>query len=524
MSGSNIQKPPEFCSVEMSDRKPCGRAIHPARVANDPGYVCLMHSHDGEKAYSLSEAFERELNSIMDGSSIHNRVKNKMDFQGFVFFKSNFANWLVSSLYARVEINFAGATFARRADFSYSSFDCEVDFKGARFERGSNFENAKFTGQVQFWWASFSGNTNFNSASFAKEADFSRVVFRGETNFARTIFSDDAVFRSVSFGGGSYFSSFFAGDANFMGATFEDSAEFYRVGFSRPVDFRGTTFRKPTEVVLHRVNNADQSDTPGMRARLTGCLLEDIRFEDVNWNRKNGRIYLEDEADLCHSTSTGGPRPQGNELPAPVLTHELVADAYRRLVNNFEKSRQYEWAEECFLGEMEMRRRNPRHFFFARFDWARNLYADYSWARRLGETISFTSFYRWLSNYGSSYVRALCVLIALLVLFALLLPAFGLRMPADSKTQALCPGTIPGSSEAFAISWHCASAHPHWVKELAHTFDAGFWDAFEVAVFQKNRTIEPATTGARRVEIFENVVIPGQFALLLLAIRRRFRR
>jgi hypothetical protein len=59
---------------------------------------------------------------------------------------------------------------------------------------------------------------------------------------------------------------------------------------------------------------------------------------------------------------------------------------------------------------------------------------------------------------------------------------------------------------------------------LAHTFDAGFWDAFEVAVFQKNRTIEPATTGARRAEIFESIVIPGQFALLLLAIRRRFRR
>jgi hypothetical protein len=46
----------------------------------------------------------------------------------------------------------------------------------------------------------------------------------------------------------------------------------------------------------------------------------------------------------------------------------------------------------------------------------------------------------------------------------------------------------------------------------------------EVAVFQKNRTIEPATASGRRLENSEMILIPGQFALLLLAIRRRFRR
>jgi uncharacterized protein YjbI with pentapeptide repeats len=523
MSGPNIRKPPEFCSVEMADGKPCGRAVIP-RAMDDLAYVCLMHSHDPNKGYSLSEAFERELNSIRDGSSIHNRVKNKMDFQGFVFFKPIFANWSVSSLKAKIEINFARATFKGRADFGYSSFDCIVNFKGARFEQGSDFEHTMFADRVHFWLASFSGPTNFSWASFAKVTEFSRTVFSGETNFARAVFSDNAVFRGASFGQGTYFSASFAKDADFSGAVFEDSAEFYRVSFSRTADFSSTEFRKPTAVVFHRVNNVDQNKSAGMRARLAGCLLEAIRFEDINWNRKDGRIYLEDEADLYSGADGDGRGFQGDEEPAAVLTHELVADAYRRLVNNFEKSRQYVWAEECFLGEMEMRRRNPRHFFFARFDWARNFYAKHSWARKSGETISIASFYRWLSNYGSSYARAFCVLMALLVLFAVLLPEFGLRMPADSKMQALCPAAIPGSSEAATISWHCAMAHPHWFRELAHTFDAGFWDAFEVAVFQKNRTIEPATTGARRVEIFESIVIPGQFALLLLAIRRRFRR
>jgi uncharacterized protein YjbI with pentapeptide repeats len=525
MSGPNIHKPPEFCSVEMSDGKPCGRAVHLHRAPNDPGYVCLMHSHDPDKGYGLSEAFERELNAIMDGSSIHNRVKNKWDFQAFVFFRAKFANWSVSARFAKVEVNFAQCTFKWHALFSSSSFDCDIDFTDASFERGSNFEQTRFEQQVRFWRAQFREKTNFNWASFAKEADYSLAKFHGEAGFARTTFSGNAIFRYVSFAGQTCFSnSNFMQDADFMAAGFENSADFSKANFSSIADFRGSEFRVPTEVVFHRVNNADRLDSPGLRVRLVGSLPEDIRFEDVNWSRKNGRIYLEDEADLSDHKGGQDGTPAGNAGQPAILTHELVADVYRRLVNNFEKSRQYVWAEECFLGEMEMRRRNPRHFLFARFEWARDLYAHYSWTRGIGETISFTSFYRWLSNYGSSYVRALCVLAALLVLFAFLLPAFGLRMPADSKTQAMCPTTIPGTPEATVISWHCAMAHPHWVGELAHTFNAGFWDAFEVAVFQKNRTIEPATTSARRVEIFESIVIPGQFALLLLAIRRRFRR
>jgi len=51
-----------------------------------------------------------------------------------------------------------------------------------------------------------------------------------------------------------------------------------------------------------------------------------------------------------------------------------------------------------------------------------------------------------------------------------------------------------------------------------------FMEVMEVAVFQRNRTIEPATSGARRLEMFEMLAIPAQAALLLLAIRRRFRR
>jgi hypothetical protein len=285
-------------------------------------------------------------------------------------------------------------------------------------------------------------------------------------------------------------------------------------------------FSKRKAGVFHRTNSADLNadEFAGLRLRLAGSLSEDARFEDVNWNRKNGRIYLQDESDLREAPKEiVADSPEHGGLP-PVLTYELVADAYRRLVNNFEKSRQYEWAEECFLGEMEMRRCNPRHFLLANRDWAKQLYANSPVARWAGENVSLMRLYRLLSGYGSSYRRALGVIAGLIVLFALLLPVFGLQMPADSKVQAVCPFVDPRSPDSAIISWRCAIDHAQRARQLIHTFDAGLWDALEVAVFQKSRTIEPANASARRLEILETIVMPGQLALLLLAIRRRFRR
>jgi hypothetical protein len=478
----------------------------------DPDYVCLMHSHDPNKGCSLSEAFDQELRSICDGSSIHNRTQNKWDFQSFVFFNPNFANWLCG---AKKEINFSEATFAKRADFSGSSFDRDVNFRGARFQQGATFERTRFEQRVRFGSVFFAGDAYFGWASFA-DADFSQAFFQREAGFGKARFSGNAKFWYVTFNGLTLFSSAaFSREADFRGAIFAQEALFHRTEFSGIANFRWVHFKNSEHAVFHRINDG----APGLVVRLAGSLLENVRFEDVNWNRKDRRICLQDEADL-------GSAPDVTDVDnsASVLTFELVADVYRRLVNNFEKSRQYEWAEECFLGEMEMRRRNPRHFVLARFAPVRRLYASFGWARWLGEQISLTNLYCGLSKYGSSYTRALGVLIGFIILFAVLLPAFGLRMPADSRNQALCPMAVPNSPEAAVISWGCALRHPQRVRQFVHTFNAGLWDAMEVAVFQKNRTVEPATASGRRLENSEMIVIPGQFGLLLLAIRRRFRR
>jgi hypothetical protein len=519
MSKQDLPLSERTCDVEMSDGKPCGRPLHLNRTARDHGYVCLMHSYDQDKN---SDAFEQELLAIYDGTSVYNRTKGKWDYQGFVFFKSKFS---VISL-AGTQSNFAKATFAKYADFSQSLFDRDVDFTGASFTKGASFEQTRFQGQALFVRASFAEDANFAWTSFGEEARFYSAHFHDGANFAKAEFSRSAKFGEAVFGGTAYFGlARFLQDADFVRATFTKAVEFGFVDFLGIVDFRWTSFEDPAQTVFHRINNMNMGrGNVGLRLRLKGCLLEGVRFEDVHWDRTDGRIYLQDEADLREAVEGGPVDTSEHGGRSSVLTHEIVADVYRRLVNNFEKSRQHEWAEQCFLSEMEMRRCNPRHFLFANRDLAKRLYAKVGWARWLGENVSLTSSYRLLSSYGSSYGRAFGVLMGFILLFAFLLPAFGLRMPLASKAQALCPYSDPRYPDSAMISWRCALEHPQRARQLIHTFNAGLWDALEVAAFQKSRTVEPANAGARRLEIVESIVVPGQLALLLLAIRRRFRR
>ena len=149
-----------------------------------------------------------------------------------------------------------------------------------------------------------------------------------------------------------------------------------------------------------------------------------------------------------------------------------------------------------------MRRRDPEHFAWP----FRKLYKRYPWARSLGEQISVVNFYRLLSNYGSSYTRALEVLAMLVFLFGVLfaLPWAGL--------EAAASGTVASSVELNI-----------WIQ-VSENFLTGMLYSLEVASFQRYRLHIPTSYFGRVVSALETVVIPAQLALLLLALRRRFRR
>ena len=154
-------------------------------------------------------------------------------------------------------------------------------------------------------------------------------------------------------------------------------------------------------------------------------------------------------------------------------------------MSNFERTRNYELAEDCSIGAMEMKRRDPTQPRLGR--WALGVY-------------------RWASLYGSSYTRALAVLIILL--FVVFGPAFAL----------------PWAGLERAATEEIMSPKASGWLQVAEDFQAAMLHSLEVATFQRNRLHVPSGYFGRVVSALETVVIPAQLALLLLARRRRFRR
>ncbi|MCL6565155.1 MAG: pentapeptide repeat-containing protein [Acidobacteriia bacterium] len=416
-----------------------------------------MHSKDPNKPW---DQFWQVIRAILAGTSLHHRLKERLDFRGFVFSQNADFSW---ATFQRDAI-FSWATFLGDANFSIATFQRDAYFFGTTFQRDAYFSGATFHGAAYFLGAGFQGDANFGEATFRGDADFGRAEFSGRVGFFRTTVGKVLSLHGISV----------AADGEVI---------LHRV--NQPSD---TEASSSSEVILHRVNQespggaqqgsaGQASSLSGLRLRLRLTLLDRLRFEDVRWHQQGGRLVLQDELDLKN--------------PEQDVTHELVADAYRRLVNNFERGRQYELAEQAVVGEMEMRRCNPQTSLLTRL---------------------FLGMYKLLSVYGSSFGRALFWLsVFVLVLFPLLFPAAGLQ-----KRE-------PSSAQTRVSWWEPWGEHTGW-RRYWYTFQAGLVATLETATLQREPGYRPANDRARLVGVAELVVIPGQLTLFLLALRRRFRR
>lgn len=453
---------PKTCPVEMSDRKSCGRALYYDTSGQDKRPVCLMHSHDTNKP---KDEFQQEIDAILEGNSEHHRPDDKYDFRSFVFLKlSHFSATLDKDAIFREatfteSASFTAVTFTRDADFGWATFTKRADFSWATFAKYADFSRTTFTQTGYFFRATFAQNANFSHATFTQKVDFRDTTFTQKADFHWVTFKQDADFRA---------------------ATLEQEALFRSTWFLQLAKFRYAKFLEPKKVSFRQVNQTrrynrgtEQEQSmpckPGLRVYFSDCNVEEVVFEDVNWQTHGDRMVLQDEFGI----------------PKEIDNHELVAIAYRRLTNNFQKARQYDLAEDCFVGAMEMKRLDPKQPWGARF---------------------VTTLYKFASEYGSNYIRALAVLFGLVGFFGLLyaIPFFGL-MPV--KTSA--------ALERLDLQgvWY----------GLQRIGD-GVLYAFEVATFQRQPTFEVTNVWGKIVRMLETVLIPGQIALLFLALRRRFRR
>ena len=412
----------------------------------------MMHSKDLAKS---PRSFKEEIDAILNGSSPWRRQPDRFDFSHFVFPSINFreTTFLRKTVFHGATftevISFMGSAFSHEAIFSMTNFLQEVSFLGTRFESEADFEDAKFTAAI-FQDVQFNGETTFTNAVFSQGANFTLVRFTQLAHFEFTKFAQSA----------NFFGAAFHKDAAFMETVFglvsQNGVEPLISSLPQTVaDFTHTTFIQPASILFYRVN---QASSQGFLVRFAGCNVEQLQLVDINWYRDNNRLVLQDEIDLQKSK---------NQTKA---THELARVSYRQLINNFDKVRAYDLADECWVGVMDLNRFDPTRSVFSRFA---------------------VVIYQLLSRYGTSYTRALAVLLgSALFVFPLLFTLGGLTQ--NPSKASFCP--------------------------------SGLIHSLEVATFVSNTHYVSTSVLAWGLEIFERIFVPAQLSLFLLALRSRFRR
>ncbi|MCX5888291.1 MAG: pentapeptide repeat-containing protein [Deltaproteobacteria bacterium] len=342
----------------------------------------------------------------------------------------------------------------------------------------------------------------FGSREFTKAADFSRATFTGAANFSLATFTDEAHFYNTTF----------MDWANFWGANFIDWADFGLAIFKKVAEFCGSSFVEEADfsgakifgrIDFQALNPQGKGKPPpsafhgnfrGLELSLGAVLrfqdlslaycefsgndLRQVEFRHVEWYPYRGRQSIfeemllreEEKEDPWFWTRLSRYAPYSPHPSELTDKYGEVERLYRDLQENYDKARDYKKMGDFHYGEMEMHRR-PNKWRWFPFYWY-NLY----WA---------------LSGYGERPSRAFGLLICFLAVLTGLLAWTGLEI-LDPK--------------------HSAS------------FGNPFFYLLQKVTLQRPTWAEPVGFGGKLVAGLSVLLIPGQAALFLLALRNRLGR
>jgi uncharacterized protein YjbI with pentapeptide repeats len=438
-------------------------------LPDDPYDLCILHSQNTEKD---PDDFKEVLQTGWEQKDL-----KYYDLSG-VFFPSQFDP----------EDYFGSRQFDKPMTFSRATFNSDADFSGSTFWEWVSFFKAKFG------WASFSGITftewgDFSLAFFTEWGDFSGTTFEESADFTKATFAGEVTFSGANFRGKVDFASaIFSGKANFTDNTFIGEVIFKGATIGGQVIIKGVKTLGEEGVLppfVGSFKSLEFQDRGALRfqdvslsyVEFAGTDLRRMEFRHVTWYRlRGGRQAIYDEVLLRRKELSFGKRLLS--FIGLVSIHDLptandygeVERLYRNLKDNYEKASDYKNAGDFHYGELEMHRRASKWRWFP-FYW--------------------NNLYRVLSGYGEQPLRALGWLSIFLVGMAGLVWELGLEV-----------GNPP--------------------------YLAGFGDSFiyllQKATLQRPTWAEPAGFGGKLVAGFSVLLIPGQAALFLLALRNRLGR
>jgi uncharacterized protein YjbI with pentapeptide repeats len=363
-----------------------------------------------------------------------------------------------------------------------------------------DFRKVFFPDFVDFSGREFNKRADFSSATFHK-ADFSRARFH-EADFSHAIFQwgrftlatfHEADFSGATFQVAHFFKTTFQ-DASFVATVFQE-AHFSWAKINGLITLRFIMPLKPRRVSLPwsaKLISIQFGEKGGLRlehlslakVQFTRTDLRRVEFDQVTWYRKFWRDVVYDEillhrqrwAYITNVLNYGwlwGKRILSEKIRPKKPTYAdfgTVERLYRQLKSNYNKEEDYKRVGDFHYGEMEMHRRSS----FSR-QWLPSWY----------------NFYRVLSGYGERPLRAFIWLLLLIPAWAGLVWGLGIEQ--------------------------AGSQHPFSYRDT-------LLFVFEKVTFQRPALPGGLTWLGKFLSGLSVLLIPGQAALFILALRNRLGR
>lgn len=470
----------------------CGR-----RVENYG--LCIFHvlsseAIEAEMLESIEETFRESFRELLE--EMEKGDEEEWNFRSFIFPSINLSNQVFTK-----KLVFRDAIFKKQIDFLKTRFKAEANFYDVTFNEAANFHGAIFNSRTKFDRANFHAEAKFSSVTFNAEhsalfttrVSFTSAEFHGLANFSGGVFNTKTSFKDAKFrrtGSAHFGGAEFSADTSFYDATFEGEANFSWSTINNKVKFSGTENNKCFyHSCIFRYLNLDNEallifeNVNLARARFWDTDLENIIFRDVGWYEITG-VKL----------GTRRKNALYDEFKPPQETDiyfEKTAENYRQLVINYEHKRDFETAQSFHIGEMEIRRKKK-----GKLKWL-NGYAVY----------------RILSSYGTSYWQGFAVLLLMILFFSGIFLYTGFRPNKGALDNQL---RVIEYDLWFHSNHQTVSFSADYVEAILFTLS--------IIPVQRERYYEPVGAWSQFWSFVAVLVLTSQAALVLLAIRRRFRR
>lgn len=401
--------------------------------------------------------------------------KKDYNFGGFYFIPrkgEDFIDLREIEFYGTFNISFSKAEFYKDVAFNFCIFNGNVNFSEIKVSKDSSisFLGVKFKKWVHFSLTDFPKLTYFTSAVFENKAIFLGSRFQG-----KVFFNDSRFLEEVDF-----YETKFMRDmtGKFSGAEFERT-EFIENGYWRnallgETNFDKTFFKEPKR---HKFYHTDLSKVEFYDTNIVA-----LDFLDPVWSKINGRKGLYNEV-LINNSNKSKEVIWNQQLRSKDEIFSEIETLYRQLKINYENKRNYPDAGDFYIGEMEMRRRNPKT---SRFD---------RWI--------ILPFYKCVSNYGEDYKRTLYWIGGLILLSAYSLMFTGMKV-----------------KERIIDYYPSLPQNPNGLKDFGELVNI----VARSIILQPSAFAESTSLGSRIILTFTTIFGILLIALFTLALRRRFRR